>query len=159
MGSMAIDAQIRSEIEALVHEHAWLLDNRGGEKLADLYIADGRLYGLGPEKKGKAAIAAYGMARTTIEGRTARHVCTNLRLSPVDGGRIAGHHLITLYRHDGDGLGPADACALADAHDIFAQDTDGHWKIAERRLDLVFESASHQNAAEGAAAEPKEQHQ
>jgi len=140
---MIIEMQIRSEIEALVHEHAWLLDNRGGEKLADLYLADGRLHGLGPEKKGKAAIAAYGKARTTMEGRMARHVCTNLRLWPADGDRIAGHHLITLYRHDGEGIGPADACALADAHDLYARDADGHWKIAERRMVLTFESASH----------------
>jgi len=143
MGKVAIDIQTQAEIEALIHEHAWLLDNRGGEKLADLYLPEGRLYGLGPEKKGRAALAAYGEARTTIEGRTARHVCTNLRLSPADSGRIAGHHLITLYRHDGEGLGPAVACALADAHDVYAQDADGHWKIAERRMELTFESESH----------------
>lgn len=153
---MTIDAQIRAEIEALVYEHAWLLDNRGGEKLAELYLADGRLYGLGPEKKGKAALAAYGIARSAIEGRTARHVCTNLRLWRADGDRIAGHHLITLYRHDGDGPGPADACAMADAHDLYARDAHGHWKIAERRLDLVFESPSHRNPTRDAAAEPSE---
>lgn len=143
MKNMVIDAQLRHDIESLVHEHAWLQDNGGGEQLADLYLEDGRLYGLGPEKKGRAAIAAYGKERTGIEGRTARHVCTNLRLTPGDDGQVAGHLLITLYRHDGEGLGPAEACALADAHDIYAQDADGQWKLAERRLELTFESEAH----------------
>ncbi len=138
-----IDAQVRHEIENLVFEHAWLLDSHASDRLADLYLEDGRLYGIGPEKKGAAALNTYGAERASMTDRVARHVCTNLRLAPIGDGRIRGHLMITLYRHDGPGLGPAEPCAIADANDIYARAPDGSWKIAERRLELVFESESH----------------
>ncbi len=143
MSGPILDAQVRHEIENLVYEHAWLLDSHDSARLADLYLEDGRLYGIGPEKKGVAALNAYGEGRAAMTDRTARHVCTNLRLAPLDDGRVKGHLMITLYRHDGDGLGPAEACAIADAHDIYARAPDGSWKIAERRLELIFESEAH----------------
>ena len=142
---MLIDAQTRHELENLIYEHAWLIDNHQSERLADLYLEDGRLYGIGPERKGRAALQAHGKARAAITGRAARHVCTNLRLSPMDDGRISGQLMITRYSYDGDGLGPADPCAIADAHDIYAQDEDGKWRFAERRLELAFESEAHKN--------------
>ena len=138
-----IDAETRNEIESLIYEHAWLLDNHESHRLADLYLDDGRLYGIGPERKGRDALTKYGTERAAMKDRSARHVCTNLRLAPLDDGRVKGHVVITLYRHDGDGLGPAEPSALADAHDIYAKDADGRWKLAERRLELTFESASH----------------
>lgn len=143
MNKVTVDAQVRHEIESLVYEHAWLLDNHESERLADLYLEDGRLYGIGPERRGAAALNAYGKERAAMTDRTARHVCTNLRLAPLEDGRIRGHVMITLYRHDGPGPGPAEACALADAHDIYGRDAQGRWKLAERRLELIFESESH----------------
>jgi hypothetical protein len=143
VSDLIIDAQVRHEIENLVYEHAWLLDSHESERLADLYLEDGRLYGIGPERQGREALTAYGVERAAMTGRTARHVCTNLRLAPLDDGRIKGHLMITLYRHDGEAPGPAEACALADAHDIYGRDADGRWKLAERRLELIFESESH----------------
>jgi hypothetical protein len=143
MSPPVIDAQVRHEIESLVYEHAWLLDNHESERIADLYLEDGRLYGIGPERRGAAALTDYGEQRAALTGRVARHVCTNLRLAPLDDGRIKGHLMITLYRHDGEHPGPAEPCALADAHDIYGRDSDGRWKLAERRLELIFESESH----------------
>lgn len=143
MSKVTIDAQVRHEIESLIYEHAWLLDNHESERLADLYLEDGRLYGIGPERKGRDALTRYGTERAAMRDRSARHVCTNLRLMPMDDGRVRGHLVITLYRHDGTSPGPAEPCALADAHDIYARDADGRWKMAERRLELTFESESH----------------
>lgn len=143
MSKVVIDAQIRHEIESLIYEHAWMFDNHESDKLADLYLEDGRLYGIGPERKGRAALRAYGTERAKMTHRAARHVCTNLRLVPLEDGRIGGQVMIILFSHDGEGLGTADPCALADAHDIYARDDDGNWKIAERRLQLAFESESH----------------
>jgi hypothetical protein len=144
MSKVTIDAAIRHEIESLITEHAWLQDNNhAAEGLADCYTEDGRFYGIEPECKGRAAILEYGRKRTKLTGRRARHVCTNLRLVPMDDGRISGQLMVMLFRHVGEGIGPAEPCALADAHDIYARDRDGKWKIAERRLELAFESPSH----------------
>lgn len=143
MSKVVIDAQIRHEIERLVYEHAWMIDNHRSEGLAELYTEDGRLYGIEPERKGRAALQAYGRDRAKRTDITARHVVTNLRLTPMDDGRISGEMFIILLRHVGPGIGTADPCALADAHDIYVKDRDGKWKIAERRLQLTFESESH----------------
>lgn len=144
MTKVAIDAAIRHEIETLVIEHAWLQDNNhAAERLADLYTEDGWLHGIEPDCRGRAALLEYGRKRTKLTGRIARHVCTNLRLIPLDDGRISGQLMIMLFRHVGEGIGPAEPCALADAHDTYAKDKDGKWKIAERRLALAFESESH----------------
>lgn len=145
MDKTVIDAQTRHEIENLIYEHAWLIDNHESDQLADCYLEDGRLYGIGPERKGRAALSEYGVKRAGMTGRTSRHVSTNLRLAPHEDGRIKGHLVITLFSYDGEGLGLADPCAVADAHDIYAKDRDGNWKIAERRLELIFESESHKN--------------
>ncbi len=145
MNKTRIDAQVRCEIEALVYEHAWLIDDHRSDRLGDLYLEDGRLYGIGPDLKDRAAVQAHGTVRAQMSRRTARHVCTNLRLTPLDDGRIGGHLMITLFSYDGDGLGPADPCAVADAHDIYARDGDGIWKFAERRVELIFESDTHKN--------------
>lgn len=143
MSKIAIDAEIRHEIESLVYEHAWLIDSHQSNRLADLYLEDGRLYGIGPEQKGRDALLEHGKRRAAMTGRTARHVCTNLRLTPLDNGRVAGHLVTTLFSHDGEGLGTADPIAVADSHDIYAKDGDGRWKFAERRLELIFESEAH----------------
>ena len=143
-GKDVIDARAQQEIEALVIEHAWLQDNNAeAERLADLYTEDGRLFGIEPERRGRTALLEYGRSRIKLTGLLARHVCSNLRLVPLQDGRIKGQSIITLFRHVGDGVGPADPCAVADANDIYEKDADGRWKIAERRLELVFESASH----------------
>ena len=100
---MVIDAHTRHELENLIYEHAWLIDNHQSERLGDLYFEDGRLYGIGPERKGRAALEEHGKARAAITDRAARHVCTNLRLLPMEDGRIGGRLMITLYSYDGDG--------------------------------------------------------
>ncbi len=145
MSSLIIDVQDRQEIESLIYNHAWIQDNNDTEQLAELYLKDGRLHGIGPDRKGRAAIAEFGRKRHTPPDRIARHVCTNVRLTPLGDGRIKGHLYITLYRHVGGDLGPADPCALADAHDVYARDEKGQWKFSERRLELIFESESHKN--------------
>ncbi|MDF0546390.1 nuclear transport factor 2 family protein [Sphingobium sp. H39-3-25] len=140
---MKIDAQTRSDIEALVYEHAWRLDFHQSATLGELYLEAGRLHGIGPDRQGRASIDAYGSVRAEQRQTVARHVCTNLRLTPLENGRIAGQLIITLFRHKGEGFGPADPVAVADAHDVYARDDDGSWKLAERRLSLAFESEAH----------------
>jgi SnoaL-like domain len=143
-----IDAQVRSDIEALIFEHAWLIDHHQSARLADLYTENGRLTGIGLNHVGRQAIRKYGEDRARMTDRIARHVYGNLRLIPLSTDRVEGHVTITLYRHDGPG-GLPEANAMADAHDIYVRGEDGCWLIEERRLDLVFESEAHKAPAHG----------
>lgn len=138
-----IDPQTRAEIEALVVEHAWLIDHHQSEKLADLYTEDGRLLGVGPDRIGREAILAYGRDRAKMTKRTARHVITNLRLVKDGPKRIRGTNIVTLFRSDGDTIGHPDPIGVADCYETYVQGDDGRWRIAERKVVIVFESEAH----------------
>lgn len=140
-GTIAIEDQ--KQIEALIYEHAWLVDHGEAHRLHELYTEDGRLLGVGPDKIGKAALAAYGTDRRGQTGRTARHVCTNIRLQPDGAGRVKGTALCTLFRSDGPSIGTADPVAVGEYDDIYVRQPDGRWLILERRMTLVFESEAH----------------
>lgn len=134
---------IRCEIEALIFEHAWMLDHHQSNQLADLYTDDGRLTGIGPDRVGHEAIASYGSDRAKMTERKARHVCTNIRLLKDGPKRIRSLCTITLFRSDGDEMGTADPVALADAEDVFVLCDDDRWRFESRHLILTFESEAH----------------
>ena len=138
-----IDAHTRAEIEALVVKHAWLQDGKGeAAELAELYTPDGRLYGIGPELCGASDLIEYAKSKVDTSGNVTRHVCTNLLLERRDERRITGRLIITLFRHRGSGVGASSPCAIADAVDVYVKGQDEKWKIEERRLELIFESAA-----------------
>lgn len=141
-GDIVIDAQIRAEIEALVIEHAYLLDHHQSDKLAELYTEDGKMHGIGPTQQGRTALLEYGKKRAQMKQRTARHVVSNIRLVEDGPDRIRGSLVITLFRFDGDKMGTADPVAVADANDVYVK-KNGRWRIAERKLSLAFESEAH----------------
>ncbi len=140
-----IDAQVRSDIEALIYEHAHLIDHHQSERLADLYTENGRIVGI-LNYSGREEIAKYGAERAKMTNRIARHLYSNLRLIPLGRDRVEGHVTITLYRHDGAG-GLPEPSGIADAHDIYVRGADGRWRMEERRLDLIFESEEHRQAS------------
>lgn len=142
---LVIDPAVRSEIEALIIEHSWMLDHHRSAGLGELYTENGRLTGLGGERIGRAAIAKYGQERAKMTARSARHINTNIRLVKDGPKRVRSLSSIMLFRHDGDDLGTADPVALADAEDVFVQCDDGRWRFEERHLVLRFESAGHRS--------------
>ncbi len=141
IASAVIAPAIRAEIEELVYAHAWLLDHGRGEEIADLYTDDGVMLGVGPERHGREGILGYARARKP--SRTARHVCTNLRLESLDEGRIAGAFIITLYRSDDTPPLDATPVAVADINDEYRLCSDGRWRIARRHIAIVFEAPAH----------------
>jgi len=146
-----IELADRAEIEALIYEHAWLVDNHQSETLYKLYTENGRLRLPGSLVEGREALKKYGTDRAAMKGRAARHVCTNLRLVAEAPGRLRGTSVATLYRHDGEGYGPAVAVAVADLEDTYVRDSDGRWRIEERCVRLAFESPEHRTPYKGAA--------
>lgn len=143
--STRIDAQVRSDIEALIYEHAWLVDHHQSDRLAELYTETGRIAGI-LNYSGRDEIAKYGAERAKMTNRIARHCYSNLRLIPLGEDRVEGHVTITLYRHDGAG-GLPEASGVADAHDVYVRGADGRWRFEERRLELIFESEEHRQAS------------
>ena len=137
---LVTDAKIRNEIEVLLTEHAWLIDNHKCETIADLYTEDGKMVGAGHDTVGRAAIKEWGINRAKMSNRKARHVLTNLRLVSTGPRHMQGTCVVTLYRYDGPGAGKPEAVAIADLQDTYELCDDGRWRIKVRDIKEIFES-------------------
>ena len=142
---LVTEPEIRCAIEALITEHAWMLDHHKSDRLGEIYVESGRMTGIGPDRIGRDEIIAYGCERAKMIERKARHVTSNIRLLHDGPKRISSLCTITLFRCDGDKFGPADPVALADAEDVFVLCDDGLWRFESRHLILTFESEAHRS--------------
>jgi ketosteroid isomerase-like protein len=137
-GAPFIDVGSRAAIEHLINYHAWLIDHGEADRVADLFTAEAALYGVGPDKIGRDAIAEWGRQRAAMTQRRSRHVHANILLE-ADGDRAArGTVILTLYRHDGAGEGQASPLLIAEYTDRYSKQPDGQWLFAERRLSVLF---------------------
>lgn len=131
----------RAAIEDLVHRHAWLIDHGQADRVGELFVEDGALYGAGPDKQGRAAIAAWGAQRAAMRERCSRHIQGNILIEPLEAGAARGWTTLTLYRQDGPGEGSSTPLLIAEYADLYRREPDGVWRFAERRLSVLFGSA------------------
>lgn len=130
---------LRSEIEALNAEFAYLIDHDQSELVADLFTIEG-IYArsTGERSVGRDAIRAGYQKRKDKGPRTARHVFSNLRLTPREDGRVGGNCILTLFAEDGLPPRPANPLVVADYDDIYECCEDGRWRFAERTITWIF---------------------
>ena len=134
----AVDPDVRLAIEALIHEHAWLIDHGQADRVVDLYTDDASLLGIGADKVGRAAIAQWAAERAALTNRCSRHAQSNIRLVAAGPGLVQGTVLLTLFRFDGPGQGRPLPMAVAEYDDNYRHCPDGAWRFAQRRLTMVF---------------------
>ena len=65
----AIEPSTRQAIEALIYEHAWLIDHGQADRLPGLYTEDARVLGIGPDKVGQQAITEWAGQRAAMTER------------------------------------------------------------------------------------------
>ncbi len=133
-----IEPELRLAIEALVYEHAWLIDHGHADQLPNLYTDDARVQGVGPEKIGREAIAVWARERAAMTQRRSRHVQTNIRLEAESPATVRGTVVLTLYRHDGDGPGSPSPLLIGEYQDVYQRGTDGQWRFSQRSLSVLF---------------------
>jgi uncharacterized protein (TIGR02246 family) len=136
-----VSSGCRAAIEQLIHRHAWLIDHGQAEKVAELFTEDGALFGVGPDKTSRAAIAEWGRQRAARTERRSRHVHTNILIEAEGEDMARGTTILTLYRHDGDGEGSASPLVVGEFEDLFRKQSDGGWLFVERRLSILFGKA------------------
>ena len=141
MTGTALAPQDRLAIEDLIQRHAWLVDHGEADRIAELFADDAALYGIGPDKIGRAAIVAWGRQRAAMGERRSRHVQSNILIEPVAQDMARGWVVLTLYRHDGPGEGSATPMLIAEYADRYARSPDGTWLFTERRLTVLFGTA------------------
>jgi len=136
-----LDPADRAAIEDLVQRHAWLIDHGEADRVGELFTDDAGLYGAGPDKTGREAIAAWGRQRAALRERRSRHVQSNVLVEPLSPDTARGWVVLTLYRHDGPGEGPAAPLLIGEYADRYRKGPDGAWRFAERRLSILFGGA------------------
>ena len=130
---------LRLEIEALNAEFAYLIDHDRSAEVADLFTEDG-IYGrsAGGSSVGREAIRDSYRRRKDAGIRTARHIFTNLRLTPLADGRVAGNCILLLFAQDGPPPHPADPMVVADYDDVYERGDDGRWRFKKRVITWIF---------------------
>jgi len=137
---------LRLEIDALNAEFAYLIDHDQSDRVAELFTEDG-VYGrsTGQRSAGRDAIRQSYQRRKDHGVRTARHIFSNLRLTPIADGLVSGTCILTLFAKDGPPPHPADPLVIADYDDIYERCADGRWRFKQRIITWIF-------AREGAAS-------
>jgi hypothetical protein len=130
---------LRLEIDALNVEFAYLIDHDQSEHVPELFTKDG-VYGrsTGQRSVGREAIRESYKRRKDHGLRTARHIFTNLRLTPLADGLVGGACILTLFARDGLPPHPAEPLVVADYDDIYARCDDGRWRFKQRLITWVF---------------------
>ena len=130
---------IRSEIEALNAEFAYLIDHDLSDQVADLFTEDGSYgRGSGERSTGRAALRAVYAVRAARGARTARHIFTNLRLVHHSKNCVHGTCMLVLFAEDGTPPHPAEVNLVSEYQDIYQRDADGQWRYASRTVVNLF---------------------
>ena len=133
-------ALIRTEIEALNAEFAYLIDHDLSEQVADLFTQDGSYgRGSGERSTGRTALRGAYATRAARGARTARHVFTNLRLNFDSTTRVCGTTLLLLFAEDGAPPHETTEVNLVSEYDDVYQCTEGGiWRYASRTVTNLF---------------------
>ena len=137
MNPSAVPIEVRIALLDLVHEFAYLVDFGPAETIADLFVEDG-WYAWGAKRSvGRDAIRETYRQRAARGIRTARHLCTNLRVSMVGDHEARGQSIWLIFAEDGPPPHPAVPLLVADVHDVYVR-RDDRWLFQSRQLDDVF---------------------
>lgn len=137
MNPSAVPIENWIALHDLVHEFAHRVDFGPAETIADLFAEDG-WYRWGEKRSvGRDAIREAYRQRAARGVRTARHLCTNLRVSMVSDDEARGESIWLIFAEDGPPPHPAAPLLVADVHDVYVR-RDGRWLFQSRQLDDVF---------------------
>jgi hypothetical protein len=136
----AVPVEVRIALEELNHEFAYRVDFGPAETAADLFIEDG-WYAWGDKRSnGREAIREAYRQRAARGVRTARHLCTNLRISMLSENEANGKSIWLIFAEDGPPPHPPVPLLVADVDDVYVRE-NGRWLIRSRRLTDVFTAA------------------
>lgn len=134
-----ITLQERAYVEALIVDGTWRVDHGQADTVWEQCTENAVLFGMRPGEDivGREAIKAWGSTRASAQ-RTTRHVVTNVRVFRDAAGDLRSTATLTMYRHEGSGMGLADPFMVGDYEDKYERTPDGRLLMAERRIVWAF---------------------
>lgn len=123
-------------LSRLVVEIAWRIDHGQAHRVWELFVADGVLDTSDTPLVGHDAIRNWGRERDASALRT-RHICSGMRFTDRGNRRATGNTLLTVFMHEGEGLGPAVPAVVGEDTDEFVR-TDAGWRFASRKFETLF---------------------
>lgn len=142
--------KIRVAIEDLNTAFTYHLDHNEVEPLVALFTDD-VIYTHGSRRSvGREAVRALFAGRRDAGIRTARHVYSGLQVIIDAPDRARGTSVCVTFAYDGPppvrGTIPH---LVADFTDTYVRGGDGRWRIAERRIDRIFEAPDNPGPVQG----------
>lgn len=134
-----VSVEERVAIEALIADGAWRIDHGQAHTIWQQCAENVVLYGLRPGQDlvGRDAVRAWSESRAAAR-YTTRHVVTNLRVYRDAAGELRSTAVMTMYRHEGEGMGAPHPFMVGDYEDKWVPGADGGWLLAERRIGWAF---------------------
>lgn len=127
-----MDEQTIRSIELLMTLFGRYADSGDGERLAGLFVPDGTLTLGTVVSRGRLAIASFSRERSSSPGRKTRHLWSNLELRAGSDGTLYGSAIQQTYEHME--TTQSTQLRVSDLEDVFAKDSEGFWRIANRRI-------------------------
>jgi hypothetical protein len=135
-GQQLVTDADHGELERLVTEAAWRVDEGRSETLSELFTEDGVLVLGTNELKGRGAIRTWGQqldaARTY---KCIRHVAGNMRLTVVGDHEAEGVTILTVFMDDE--TNSSIPWVVGEDHDRFVRTEQG-WRFKSRRWKQLF---------------------
>lgn len=114
------------------------IDHNDGKRVHEFFVPDGTITFDQYSVQGIAAIEGVYRARRDGTARVTRHIATNLRVEPLDEGRVRVRSTLVLFADNGNlPLPSAGPKLVADVDDVL-QKLQGRWLMRSRRISHVF---------------------
>lgn len=135
-----IDPAVVQGISALITEFCWLVDNKQGERVADLFTEDATVDTPHFNLAGRDQIHAWFSKRANDPQRLSRHFWSNLRIVPDGANAYRAYANATTY------VGAQPTPASTGRYAVGASSErivvrDGAYLFASRTLEVLFEGA------------------
>jgi uncharacterized protein (TIGR02246 family) len=145
--------------ERLIYQYARFVDTGDAARVAELFTPDGVWIGAdGRSLNGQDQVRAAFSARQALARRLSRHVMTNVLIEVHGASEASGTAYLINYRHDTGGElattpGPARHPKFVGDYHLSFRRTEGEWRIASLRFDLIFLRRSQGSPADVSTAD------
>ena len=127
------EMETRLQVEQLLSEWAWCIDEGRAAAAAALFCADAEQSLLGNRSVGIAEITAAFERRQAMVQRTSQHTISNLRIQERTPELVRAQWVLTLFRSD-EATHDANPFLVAVGQDSYRRQADGRLKVWRREV-------------------------